>query len=129
MKVKLGMRPKNFKRTVKFPMVDGTEGVIEVVFKYRTRTEFGKFIDDMMNAANEQADGQTAEDQRVSLGRALEKTKEANADYILQIAEGWNLEESFDRDNLAQLCDEIPGAAMAIMDVYRAAIVEGRMGN
>ena len=125
MKVKLGSRPKSFKRVVKFPMVDGSEGAMTITFKYRTRSEFGQFIDEMMLEA------QTAPDEApaTSLGAALEKTKEANADYILKIAEGWDLDEEFNRENVAQLCDEVPGASAAIMDQYRAAIVEGRLGN
>lgn len=37
-KIKLGARPKNFTRTVSFPMLDGSTGKIEVTYKYRTRS-------------------------------------------------------------------------------------------
>jgi hypothetical protein len=35
----------------------------------------------------------------------------------------------FSRAAVEQLCDELPGAAQDIMDAYRAAVVEGRLGN
>ena len=54
-KIKLGNRPKNFKRIVKFQMLEGGEGAIECVYKYRTRKEFGEFIDGIMEAANKGA--------------------------------------------------------------------------
>ena len=47
----------------------------------------------------------------------------------LKIANGWDLEDEFNLDNALKLCDELPAAATAIMQTYRAAIVEGRLGN
>ena len=128
-KVILGKRPKNFKATVKFPMLEGGEGSVEMSYIYRTRTEFGTFIDELMNDAGVKPASQDAEDVKFSLALALEKTKESNADYIMQVADGWNLDVDFSRANVAQLCDELPGAAMEIMNKYRAAITEGRLGN
>jgi len=107
-------------------MLDGTHGVIEMAYRYRTRTEFGEFLDGMMKEAGVKNDPTSEED---TLAETLRKTKETNADYILQVAEGWDLDEEFSRSNIAQLCDEIPAAAMAIMSVYRNAITEGRLGN
>ena len=126
-KIKLGNRPKSFKRTVKVPMLDGSEGSIEVTFKYRTRSEFGAFIDAITEAAGvkQKAD----EDAKFSLADLMEKTKESNADYLFKVIEGWNLDEEFTLPNVAQLCDELPGAASAIMETYRLAVTEGRLGN
>jgi len=128
-KIKLGNRPKNFKKTVKVPMLEGGEGSVEVSFIYRTRTEFGAFIDDLMDDAGVKPASQSDDDQKFSLEQALAKTKEANADYIMKVVDGWNLDVDFSRDAVAQLCDELPGAAMAIMNDYRTAITEGRLGN
>lgn len=126
-KIKLGARPKNFKRTLKVKLPEGGEGTIEVSYVYRTRTEFGQFIDALFADAGVQpAD---AEDVKFSLEAAMEKTRDTNADYIMQIIDGWNLEEEFGRDAVAQLCDELPGAALAIMEDYRLAVTEGRLGN
>lgn len=128
-KIALGARPKNFKTVVTIPMLEGGEGTIEVSYVYRTRTEFGKMIDDLMDDAQVVPSGSGEDAQKFSLAEALEKTKDTNADYILKVADGWNLDVEFSRASVAQLCDELPAAAMAIMNTYRNAITEGKLGN
>lgn len=128
-KIVLGKRPKNFKTKVSFPMLDGESGTVEISYIYRTRTEFGTLIDSLMEDAGVEATGASDESQKFSLAQALEKTRDTNADYIMKVADGWNLDVEFDRANVAQLCDEIPAAALAIMNTYRNAITEGRLGN
>lgn len=125
-KIKLGARPANFTSVVKFPLLEGGEGSIEVKFKYRTRVEFGKFIDKLMDAAGEKP---KAEGDKFSMAVLMEKTAGANADYILDVVDGWNLDEDLTRANVQQLANEIPAAATAIMETYRTATTEGRLGN
>lgn len=130
-KIKLGQRPQNFKRVVKFPMHDGTEGAIECIFKYRTRKEFGAFIDGIVDAAKLKAP-EPGEDGEVKFSMAdlMERTAGSNADYLLQVLDGWNVDGSeLTLESLQQLADELPGAASAIMETYRAAVSEGRLGN
>jgi hypothetical protein len=126
-KIKLGNRPKNFKHTVTFPMLDGTTGSIEVTYKYRTRKEFGLFIDKIINAAGEKKD--SANEEKFSMAALMEKTADSNADYVMQVVDAWNLDEELTRENAQQLCDELPAATAAIMEDYRKAIAEGRLGN
>lgn len=121
--IKLGARPKSFKRVVTFPLVEGGEGAIEVSFKYRTRTEFGKFIDSIVS------DAQAQGDQQFSMADLMERTRDKNAAYLMDVIDGWNLDEPLTRATVEQLCDELPGAATEIMDAYRKATVEGRLGN
>jgi len=129
-KIVLGKRPESFKKIIKVPMLEGGEGTIEMVYKYRTRTEFGAFVDEMIAAAGTAPPvSQSDEDVSFSLERALTATRDKNADYIMAIAAGWNLDVEFSRDAAVQLCDELPGAAIAIIDSYRAAVSEGRLGN
>lgn len=135
-KVILGKRPKSFKKIVRFPMLDGTEGTIEMVYIYRTRKEFGTFIDSLVEdgkaeaAQVAQASGEPDDAQAAfSLGAHLTKLAESNADYILKIAEGWNLDAPFNLASVQELADELPGGAQAVMDTYRAAVQEGRLGN
>lgn len=128
-KISLGNRPKSFKRIIKVPMLEGGEGTIEVSFIYRTRTEFGAFVDALLKSAQVVPASASDEDVAFSLAQALERTRDTNADYILQIVDGWNLDEAFTRAAVVQLCDELPGAAQALINEYRAAITEGRLGN
>lgn len=128
-KIKLGARPKNFPLSVTITLPEGGEGSIRMSFIYRTRTEFGKFVDELLEKADVKPKGSTDDDVKFSLEEALEKTRDQNADYILKIADGWNLDEEFSRENIARLCDELPAAAIEIINRYRAAITEGKLGN
>lgn len=128
-KIKLGARPKSFHKEVEFPMLDGTTGKIEMIYKYRTRCEFGAFIDEIMDAAKVAPTTDDKGEQTFSMAALMEKTAGSNADYILRVAEGWNLDEPFDLAHAQQLADELPAAATAIMETYRAAVVEGRLKN
>lgn len=124
-KIKLGNRPKNFKRVVTFPMLEGGDGSIEVTLKYRTKTEFGQFIDGLFADAKEKQ----PEDGQFSMADLMGKARDKNAAYLLDVVEGWNLDEPLNRETAEQLCDELPAAAAEIMETYRKAIVEGRLGN
>ena len=128
-KITLGKRPKSFKRAIKVPMLEGGEGTMEVSFVYRTRTEFGAFVDELLEAAQVVPASASDEDVKFSLAVSLSKTRDTNADYIMRIVDGWNLDSEFSRAAVVQMCDELPGAALAIIDQYRAAITEGRLGN
>ena len=126
-KIKLGNRPKSFKRVVTFDMLEGGQGSIECIYKYRTRSEFGVFVDALMEAAG--AKDQQPEGEKFSMRELMERTAGANVDYILDVLEGWNLDEDLSKPNVQQLSDALPAAAIAIMETYRTACVEGRLGN
>jgi len=134
-KVTLGNRPKNFKATVSFQMLDGDKGEVGMVYTYRTKRELGALIDETFaNAKAAKAEPDAAseiapESASFSVGEVIDRGLTANADYILKIAEGWDLGVPFDREHIEQLGDEQPAAAMAIMTTYRVAITEGRLGN
>lgn len=128
-KIKLGSRPKNFKRSITVTLPEGGKGTVEMSYIYRTRSEFGAFVDELFSSAGVKPASQSDEDVKFSLKDALEKTRDQNADYILLIADGWNLDEDFTKANIAQLCDELPGAAMEIINTYRQAVTEGVLGN
>jgi len=125
-KVILGARPKNFAAVVTVTMLDGTTGTIPVSFKYRTKKEFGEFVDAMMKDAGQEI---TTTGEEFSMARLQSLTVEKNADYLLEALDGLGLDQEFGRESLVQLCDELPGAAVAIMDRYREAVTQGRLGN
>ncbi|PVX86480.1 phage tail assembly chaperone [Paraburkholderia unamae] len=124
-KITLGNRPSSFSHTVKFKLLDGTQAAVKVVYKYRTRSEFGAFIDEIA-AASKQERGADAD---LSWAKVMEQTGSANADYVMRAVEGWDLDEPFTLENVQQLADELPAAVAAIMDDYRNAITQGRLGN
>ncbi|MFM9926897.1 phage tail assembly chaperone [Variovorax sp. H27-G14] len=127
-KITLGNRPKSFTKKVEFPMLDGTTGAINITYKHRTRSEFGAFIDEILDAAGEKkkADG---DDEKFSMAALMKKTGGANSDYILKVVDAWDLEADLTPANVQQLADELPAATNAIMETYRIAITEGRLGN
>lgn len=127
-KITLGNRPKSFTKKVEFPMLDGTTGFIEITFRYRTKSEFGAFVDKMREGRGDMKEA-VADDDKFSLAKVFEKAGGANAEYILECVDAWSLEHDLSLANLQQLADELPGAATAIMETYRIAISEGRLGN
>jgi len=125
-KISLGKTPKSFKRVITVDMLDGTKGSIECEFKYRTRTEFGAFLDGIFADAGVKP---TDTDEKVAIAEIMEKTRDTNADYLIQVLDGWNLDDELNKANLQQLCDEFPGVANSIMEAYRTAVTEGRTKN
>lgn len=120
----LGKRPADFKHTVQFRHVDGTEGALEVTYRYRTRTEYGQFLDDVRADA-----GIKLGEDVPTMAELMARLSDKQADHLLLAISGWNLDEPLARDNLRELCDVYPGAAAAVMEDYRLACQEGRLGN
>lgn len=124
--ITLGKRPESFKHPVKFPMLDGTVGEITITFKYRTRTEYGQFIDKVMaDAGIENRKGQ----EKISLEALMKQSNNNSADHLMQVILDWDLAVPLSRDAVKQLSDEQPAAAAEIMETYRVACNEGRLGN
>jgi hypothetical protein len=134
-KISLGKKPKNFEFTVKFQQLDGTEGIIPVVFKYRTRKEFGAFIDDL-NADRAAALAEAGEAPAVpvkaaefSMTQFMDETVGKNAKYIMAVLDSWGLDLELSLESAQDLANTYPGGAAQLMESYRAAIQEGRLGN
>ena len=125
-KVILGARPKSFAAVITVPMLDGTTGTIPVTYKYRTKKEFGQFVDQITKDAGQDA---APAGEEFSMARLMAVTVDKNADYLLEALDGWGLDVPFNRDTVAQLADELPAAAVAIMERYREALTQGRLGN
>jgi hypothetical protein len=130
-KVSLGKRPKSFKHEVTFDLPGEVDaGVITWQFKYRTRTEFGAFVDELSaDAGVPPPKGDTDEDIKFSMQQVMSTRVDRNAEYLLRIADGWDVDQPFNLDALKQFCDELPGGALQTMEAYRGAITEGRLGN
>jgi len=124
--IKLGARPKNIVRTVTFPLPEGGEGHISCTYRYRTRIQFGEFVDALMAKSPVGRPDYTDPAVNTKLQQSLIAS---NAGYLINALDGWDLDEELNVANLERLADELPGAVMAIMEDYRAACCEGRLGN
>jgi hypothetical protein len=126
----LGAPPKTFNRPITVKMLDGSDGKISILFKYRTQDEFAKLIDELI--ANGAATLGAVDDNdalQSHVAREIVLTKSLQVENILKIAQGWNLDQEFGRSTVEQLCNEYPGVANAIVNEYRLAVREGRSGN
>jgi hypothetical protein len=138
-KIILGKRPKSFKRTITFPMPGEEQGTIEVMFKYRTRSEVAALADELQAKLKVEGEAEVA---RIKV--AIEKKETMpehtqselvarqnaiNVEYLLNVVDGWNLDVPFDKEAAEQLADELPSAVAAIVNDYRAALHDGRLGN
>lgn len=122
---KLGARPKSFKRPVTFDLIEGGTATIVCSFRYRTRTEFSALIDQMFGEGSAQAlDGE-----KFTFARMLDRETERSGEYLLQVLDGWDLADELNPANAQRCADELPGAVLAILEKYRLAITEGRLGN
>jgi hypothetical protein len=138
-KIVLGKRPTTFARTVTFPMPGEDAGSIEVLFKYRTRTEFAAFMDELQAKIRAAADDDVArlrtaiaDGDKIADPTQAEITARQNAfnvRFLLDAVDGWNLDVPFDKESAEQLVDELPAAVNAIVSDYRTALTEGRLGN
>lgn len=136
-KVTLGNRPKSFPlKTVTADMPEGGVGDIGVVFKYRTRSEYAEYSDTIFTAAQVEVPAVAAEDTEqgkaafnFSLAEALSKTADKQVGFLLDVIDSWDLPHELTRQTLTQLCDELPGLAIAVITKYREMCVEGRLGN
>ena len=128
-KIKLGARPKTFRHIIKVALPEGESGTIEMVYRYKTQSEAAEYFNGIFAAAKVRISSMQDDEQLVDLAAALSATRDDAVEQIMAIADGWNLDDEFSRVNVARLCDELPGAAMAIIAHYRDAVLQGRLGN
>lgn len=103
-KLTLTQKP-TFEAPVKIPVPGGKDVSVKFTFKSRTKEGFKEFFDDA-------------------------KTEERqDADVVMDIASGWELEDAWDRENVATLLENYLGAGRAIISTYIAEQTGARQGN
>lgn len=90
-----------FKAKVGIPVHGGEPVPVEFTFKHRTRDEFKKWLDQERD----------------------------DAAAILEMAEGWDLAEPFDKENVEILVQNYSGAPKVIFDKYLDELAQARLGN
>ena len=96
-----------FKTVVGIP-VPGEKDVapVEFIFKHRTKSEL-KVWREAINLDDE--------------GITLE--------HILDIAQGWDLPDEFNAENVTRMLDQYPGSGLAIFAKYISELQDARLGN
>lgn len=143
-KVKLGGKPKNFKKTVEIVLENGEPADIEISFIYRTRKEYAALLDEKIAAAKAESaaaeaarkaaadaagEGVEPEDQTKSVVDLFDEVDKAAAQFVLKIANGWDLDDPFTEASLLQLEGENPGSLQAITIAYARVVAEARVKN
>lgn len=126
-KLVLGKTPEAFKTfPVKFTLPDGEEDQISIKFKYKTRSQFAAFLNDLFNEAGED---KPVAGEKMDFEKLYAKGGEKTVSHLSKIIVEWDFAEKPTAQTLSQLHDQAPAAAAAMTSAYQAACVEGRLGN
>lgn len=126
-KLKLGKTPENFKPfNVKFVLPDGTEDQIKVTFKYKTRSGFATFLNELFAESGEDKPEEVT---KLDFEAIYAKGGEKTMSHLSKIIVEWDFEEPPTRETLKALHDQAPAAAVAMTESYRDACTSGKLGN
>lgn len=126
-KLVLGKTPANFKPfNVKFTLPDGQEDQINVTYKYKTRSQYAAFLNDLfVESGEEKPDAE----EKVDFEKLFAKGGEKTVAHLSKIITDWDFAEKPTAETFRQLHDQAPGAAVALTAAFQAACTEGRLGN
>ncbi len=127
-KLVLGKTPTNFKPfSVKFTLPDGVEDEIKVTFKYKTRSQFASFLNELFVESGGEA--KPDKDEKVDFEKLFARGGEKTVAHLTKIIADWDFAELPTAQTLAALHDQAPAAAAAMTSAYSAACTEGKLGN
>jgi len=92
-----------FKSNVQIPVPGKKPVPVEFIFKGRTKKEFQEFVESLRDRED--------------------------ADVVLDIASGWELEDAFVLESVERMLDSYIGSARAIIDTYLKELTSARLGN
>lgn len=92
-----------FKCKVAIPVPGDKSADVEFIFKGRSREAFKEFIESLKDRDD--------------------------ADVVMDIASGWDLEDAFTKENVEILTGNYLGAAKAIIEAYLSELTTGRTKN
>lgn len=95
-----------FKKSVEIPIPGARPASVEFIFKHRNKEQLSEWLE--------------------NVGKF-----DTDAALILDIASGWDLEDPFDDESIATLCNEYAGAGTSVLHTYVAEASGGqvRLGN
>ena len=125
-KLVLGKTPATFKPfNVKFTLPDGEEDQILVTFRYKTRSQYAAFLNELYNEAGEDK----PVDDKIDFEKLFAKGGEKTVMQLSKIIADWDFAERPTTDTLRALHDQAPAAAAALTSYFSSACVDGKLGN
>jgi hypothetical protein len=104
MAAKLSLTPApTFRAKVEIPVAGGNPAPVEFTFKHRTKSALDKF----MNS----------------------RTGASDVDSVMDMVEGWDLAEPFDRAGVEALLENYAGAALALYVGYVDELLQAKRKN
>lgn len=126
-KLVLGKTPATFKPfDVKFVLPDGQDDQIKVTFKYKTRSQFAAFLNELFQEAGEE---KPAPDEKVDFEKLFSKGGDKTVAHLSKIIADWDFTEAPTAETLRAMHDQAPAAAAAMTAAFSGACTEGRLGN
>lgn len=101
-KLQLVAKP-TFPATVAVPVAGGAAVVVEFIFRHRTKTELDAFI--------------------------ASRADKSNAETMLDMVQGWNLDEPFNAANVDLLLENYIGTAVVAYHAYIDELVKTKLKN
>lgn len=92
-----------FRAKVGIPVAGGSPVPVEFVFKHRTKSELEKFMASRAGASD--------------------------VDSVMDMIEGWDLAEAFDREGVELLLENYGGAALALYVAYVDELLQAKRKN
>lgn len=97
--------PQTFKAKATIPLPGGGKEEVVLTFRHRSR------------------------DQLNELAKRHESTSAGDVDYVMEACEGWEYEEPFTRESVAEFLQDFGGAAAAITFTYTTELLGLRAKN
>lgn len=125
---KLSVNP-TFQQEISLPVVGSDPMVIKFTFKYFTRKELAAIFDKWAVQSQEYIAKITKiSEESGSLTNVdwIEDEVDLQVKQLKDIVVGWSFDEELNDENLAKLCDLLPGAPDKIVSEYREAYTKTR---
>jgi len=105
-KISLAIEP-TFQAQVHIPVPGSKPAALQLTFKYRTKDELEEYRKDLAGRQGDVSD----------------------VDLVMGVAEGWELDDPFNTENVGRLLQKYHAAANVIGETYIKELMQAKLGN